>query len=375
MNEIQSSQLEAEAAEYSTEHPVEMTEAEAQYLDYLEAETEAVKQAEALRRAAAESRRNRFLSIKELFNRHDKPLEWLVRHVLPNESLISLQGRPKCGKSTLVFAMLKALLEGGEFLGSSLRPIKVVYLSEQNRISMCQQLKEAGIDTNMENMTVMSVEETFPTWQENFEAAKKQLAKTGAELLVVDSWGKFAGFGPHEDEYQSGPTLLRVNKLRELISITGSSVLIIHHTGKQPGRSLIDAGLGATVLAAQVDQAFSLSGEPKQPAASSSDMQNERCRSLQSVGRFTEAFRDIQIERIDDGTYRTVFEPDHESAAPVEVIPPTEEILKRVFAAHPELRAYGNQKLSKVLKQQQHITLSERKIAGCREKHPELRHD
>jgi hypothetical protein len=316
--------------------------------------------------------RKRFLTLKELFSANDKEVEWLAPGILPAESLISIQGRPKCGKSTFVFAMLKVLLEGGEFLGTPVKPIGVVYLSEQNRVSFCQQLKESGIDVSTDSMTVMTVEDFYAdAWQKNFDAAKEQILEAGADLLVIDSWGKFACFSQHEDEYQGGPTQVRVNKLRELISDTGACVLIIHHTGKQQGRALIDAGLGATALAAQVDQAFSLSGEPQQQAAESKNMQNEHCRSLQSSGRFTDAFRKIQIERLQDGSYRIA----SESKKPprMAALAEPDALLRHAYASYPEFRSYGNQKLSEALKEKLRIDLSERQISSCRKQHPELR--
>jgi RecA-family ATPase len=305
-------------------------------LEYLIEEAQPTKEANAIPKPSAEATRKRFRTIKELYSMHDKPVEWLVPGILPKESLVSIQGRPKCGKSTFVFAMLKALTEGGEFLGKSVRPIRVVYLSEQNRVSFCQQLKESAFNLPTENTTVMTVEDFYSDgWQKNFDAAQNQVSETGASLLVVDSWGKFAIFSQQEDEYQSGPTQTRVNKLRDVMSATGASVLIIHHTGKQQGRALIDAGLGATALAAQVDQAFSLIGEPQQQAAESKNMQNERCRSLQSAGRFTDAFRDIQIERLEDGSYRFSSVPQkplkHAARRP-----PEEVLLQELFAANPD---------------------------------------
>jgi len=272
--------------------------------------------------------------------------------------------------------MLRALLEGGDFLGNPIKPIKVVYLSEQNRISFCQQLRESGIDLSTENMTVITVEDFYPDhWYKNFDAAKNQILETRARLLVIDSWGKFANFSQYEDEYQSGPTQMRVSKLREIISATGATVLIIQHTGKQQGRNLIDAGLGATALAAQVDQAFSLSGEPQQQAAESKNMRNERCRSLQSTGHFTDAIRDVQIERLEDGTYRTFSATLQKRPKLAALGPPPEGSLREAFAANPELKSYGDQKLSRVLKQKLAIPLSERQIRDCRKTSPELRRE
>jgi RecA-family ATPase len=317
-----------------------------------------------------ETNRKRFRTVRELYSTEHRQIEWLVPGILPNESLISIQGRPKCGKSTFVFAMIKALVEGEIFLGNKLGPIKVVYLSEQNRVSFCQQLSESGIEPTTENMSVMTAEDFHQgRWDQNFDSAQRQLLETQSRLLVVDSWGKFSNFSEHEDEYQSGPTHLRVNKLRHLIGVTGATVLIIHHTGKQGNRSLIDAGLGATALAAQVDQAFALSGEPQKQAARSKDMPTARHRCLMSAGRFTDAITDIQIERLEDATYRTA---STEAVANFPMHPPAREVLEKAYAANPEMATYGNQKLSIALRKMD-IHLSERQIVKCRQEHPELR--
>lgn len=366
-------ELKTEALDHPAERPPqpqhEPAHLETPALDYPEERVESTREAEAVR-PVAETLRKRFRTVKELYSTEYRPVEWFVPGILPNESLVSIQGRPKCGKSTFVFAMTKALLEGGTFLENQVRPTKVVYLSEQNRISFCQQLKESGIDPATENMSVMTAEDFYiGPWEQNFEAAEQQISKTGAKLLVVDSWGKFANFSQYEDEYQSGPTQLRVNKLRHLIWATGATILIIHHTSKHQKRNLIDAGLGATALAAQVDQTFSLSGEPQKQAASSKHMSTERHRCLKSVGRFTDAISDIQIERLRNGTYRKA---PLETVGRVPVVPqPPQEVLGKAFAANPELANYGNQKLSRELKKMG-IDLSERKIKKCREEHPEL---
>jgi len=333
------------------------------------------KDREPVYRVTEENGRKRFRTIKELYGTQYKPVEWIVTGILPNESLISLQGRPKCGKSTFVFAMLRVLVEGGQFLESPVRPIRVVYLSEQNRVSFCQQVSESGIDVETENMSVMTVEDLFPSnWKMNFDAAERHMLETGAKLLVVDSWGKFANFSQHEDEYQSGPTQERVSKLREIISITGATVLVIHHTGKQQGRNLIDAGLGATALAAQVDQAFSLSGEPQKQAALSENMHTEQCRKLQSVGRFTEAITDIQVERQADGTYRQPSMAKIDSTRTGLVLAQSPEtIIREAYSKNPRLARYGNQKLSDAIRSEMGVSLSERKIKRCREQHYDLR--
>ena len=87
--------------------------------------------------------------------------------------------------------MLKALIEGGEFLGEKLEPTKIVYLSEQTEEAFKLQLQEAGIDSESENLAYLTVENHAGLpWQTLFKLGALKAQEFGAELLVIDSWGQ-----------------------------------------------------------------------------------------------------------------------------------------------------------------------------------------
>jgi RecA-family ATPase len=199
--------------------------------------------------------------------------------------------------------MLKALIEGGEFLGNKLDETKVVYLSEEPRNAFCSQLQETGININSENLSVLTVEDNHGlNWDKTFQLATRQALKTGAKLLVVDSWGRFAQFGAAEDEMSPAPTQRRVTLLRALMAQAKCAVFILHHVGKQAGRGLIDSGMGSSALAQQVDIAYSLSGEPARGEISAKKLKNDKCRAIQGVGRYADAIRDpIVVELTETG--------------------------------------------------------------------------
>jgi hypothetical protein len=229
----------------------------------------------------------RFKTPKNIFTDGDETISWMIPGFIPANALISFQSRAKAGKSTLVFHMIRALLEGGQFLGNKIEPQKVVYLTEQPRSTFKLQLKEAGISPEDENLSFLTVEDNLDLkWVDATDAADYQLQNTGAKLLVIDSWGRFACFDASENEMSTSPTQRRITKLREIQSRTGCSILIIQHVGKDNGRGIIDAGMGTSALAQQMDLVLSLSGEPKRREISPKKLQNTNCRAIQGVGRF-----------------------------------------------------------------------------------------
>lgn len=246
-----------------------------------------------------------FRTTKELFANGEESLSWLVPKFIPADALISFQGRAKSGKSTFIFHMLKALTEGGEFLGMPLEPTKVVYLSEQSRPAFKQQLQDAGIKGS-KNLIALTVEDNHGIgWTQTFELALLKMWKTKARLLVVDSWGRFASFEGGEDEMAPAPTQRRITYLRGLMADTGASVLIIQHVSKDKSRGIIDSGMGSSALAQQVDLVLSLSGEPKQAEIQSNRLPNTNCRAIQGRGRFSDAIGEaICVELTQEGTYQ-----------------------------------------------------------------------
>ena len=262
----------------------------------------------------------RFKTVKDLFASGVQETKWLVSCFIPEQALVSFQGRAKSGKSTLVFAMLKALVSGGEFLGEVIPQTKVVYLSEQPREIFKGQLAEAGIDRETENLAALTVEDNHGlNWDKTFQFAQAKLIEMGAKLLIIDSWGRFAQFGLGEDEMAPAPTQRRVTSLRSLMANTGATVFIVQHVSKDHSRGLIDSGMGSSALAQQVDLALSLSGEPPRTEIRANRLQNENCRAIQGVGRFP-LHKPIAVERKDGRFALSTFKEDDGTEADAETM-------------------------------------------------------
>jgi RecA-family ATPase len=237
-----------------------------------------------------------FQSMEQLFVDGYEPTGWLVKRLVPTESIITLQGQAKSGLSTFVLHMVKALTTGGEFLGQKLDPAKVVYVTEQNRKSFMSQLDSAAIDQTVADLTVLTVERTlgFNSWKDLFRACEVELLRTGAKLLVIDSWGRFTGI-TEEEENKAAPVQERITQLRKLVSNTGATVLMLHHVRKSGG-NMVNAGMSSSALAQQVDVILSMSGQPAQEDVSHDKVNGPDCRLIQSKGRFPDMINGEQIK-------------------------------------------------------------------------------
>lgn len=259
------------------------------------AEYDKEQEPEMMAQAAAHSY-DEFMTIKDLSAGAYEPNGWIVNRLIPSDSIVTLQGQAKSGKSTFILHMIKELISGGEFLGERLEPIKVVYVTEQNRKSFLSQLESANIKPTATNLTALTVEGTLGLtgWKHLFQACERQILETGAKLLVIDSWGRFTGI-TEQEENKTAPVQERITELRKIVTNTGATVLILHHVRKSGG-GMIEAGMGSSALAQQVDVLLSLSGEPTLEDVSPQKVNGPECRMIQSKGRFSDVLNGVQVK-------------------------------------------------------------------------------
>jgi hypothetical protein len=265
--------------------------------------------------------------------------KFLVDGILPENALVTFQGPAKSGKSTFLFYMIKAMLTGQKFMGRDTVKTPVVYMSEQPRAIMLKQLADAGLDGDYPELHICTSEDNWNLdWEAGFRLAAEMVNATGAKLLIIDSWGRFAKFKHTDNEFATAPTQERITKLRGIQTDSKACIVINQHINKGgKTQGIVNAGMGSSALAQQADYLISLSGQPLYADVGPDKLLNANCRAIQGLGRFKPL--KLAVELTDAGYIESEFVTKKKGWEDVNVASiqrtGNDKILSDHFAANP----------------------------------------
>jgi hypothetical protein len=240
-----------------------------------------------------------FRSPADLLAATPEDVNWLWWGLLAAGSLTVLAGREKAGKSTLVFGLLRALLaenEGTEFLDRTCRPTPVVILSEEPDGAVAEKLRLFSLaqKSNLRLLTRSGLAAGRPRLREAVALAVEEATRTGAGVLILDSFSFWAGLHG-EAENQAGAVQDAVHPLLQATA-SGLAVLVVHHTSKATGELR-----GSTALGAAADVILTLTRDRSPDEASGR-------RRLDADGRYRATPSSLLIE-LEGTRYRTLGSP------------------------------------------------------------------
>jgi hypothetical protein len=156
-------------------------------------------------------------------------------------------GKPKVGKSTLTYELVKATANREpEFLGRTLHGGPVVYASEEGQATL------GGTFPRHPEVHLATRESAWPkpAWRDLITSAAAKVRETQAVLAVIDTFSFWNNLGP-DAEKDSGSVQPLIDALTE-ITQTGCAVWLAHHHRKGGGEDG-DALRGTTAIAGGVD--------------------------------------------------------------------------------------------------------------------------
>ena len=148
------------------------------------------------------------------------PAQWMVKGILAKGSMNMLHSTPKAGKTTLILSLLKAISDGGTFLGASMTRSWTLLLSEQTHQSLAEQLRRAGIDGSSQIHVALRNDQSSAIdpellaeilWNQYFRL------DPAPSLIVIDTLARFIPMGDSND--YSGI----IEKMEPLIANCGES--------------------------------------------------------------------------------------------------------------------------------------------------------
>jgi hypothetical protein len=201
--------------------------------------------------------------------------------------LTDLAGPAKAaGKTTLTLAMIRAVVDGGEFLDRRTARSPVAFLTEQSRGTFRPALSRAHL-TERDDLSILYAHKAATlSWPQVVAAAVEECLRIGAQLLVVDTLPALSRLRG-DSENSAGEALRVLEPLQQAAGEHEISVLYTRHERKGGG-PVGEAARGSSAFAGGADVLLSL----RHPEG----RYNHGVRHLQSLSRFEET----HAARVDD---------------------------------------------------------------------------
>lgn len=178
--------------------------------------------------------------------------EWLVEGIFP-QGLNIMFGAPKAGKSYLALSMAWSLATGRPWFtrNRDRKPMQVLYLAGEGVGDLRLRAEALLEHTDLHPGGRLAWWPVSLSLSSATDAARLRLEveKMGAEVVVVDTWARYAGV---RDENDAAQTQQAVNAL-EALTRHGVSVIVVHHASKQGVMRGSSALAGAVEAAVRVE--------------------------------------------------------------------------------------------------------------------------
>lgn len=210
-----------------------------------------------LERPQAPAMRYKLLTGADLCNA--PPMRWLVRGVLPVDGLAALYGASGSGKSFLILDMAFAVAGGDvEWFGRRVTQAPVTYVCLEGEAGAGKRVKAWSLHHNKPLPDALRfITQPFDLLSDDVaDLARAVIAEGGAGgMVILDTLNRAA---PGADENSSVDMGNLIAAAKELQSLIGGLVLLVHHTGKDAtkglrGHSSLYAALDAAIEVTATD--------------------------------------------------------------------------------------------------------------------------
>lgn len=189
-----------------------------------------------LQRTEAPAMRFKLLSGADLCNA--PPMRWMVRGVLPVEGLAALFGASGSGKSFLMLDIGCAVAGGDyEWFGRRVTQCPVTYVCLEGEAGIGKRVKAWSQHHNKPAPDALRfITQPFDLLSDDVpELAKAVIAGGAGGLVILDTLNRAA---PGADENSSVDMGNLIAAAKQLQTLTGGLVLLVHHTGKDTTKGL-----------------------------------------------------------------------------------------------------------------------------------------
>ncbi len=166
-----------------------------------------------------------------------KPVDWLIKNVLPASDLIMLYGASGSGKSFVALDMALAIATGRPWMGQKTRQGKVVIIAAEGaggygtRLqALCQ---HHGVDPATLDIGLITVPPNLLNNEHVVELVASLRTVEGISMIIVDT---LAQTTPGANENAGEDMGLALSNTRAIGDTTDTTVMLVHHNGKDASK-------------------------------------------------------------------------------------------------------------------------------------------
>jgi hypothetical protein len=180
-----------------------------------------------------------------------EPQRWNVPGWVPSDSLTAVYAAPGVGKSFYALSLAIECARGGEWVGTRLEPVPVLYVAAE-RLTTLRDRAEAWSERSEEPLPSNLLLPKFSatpqlTNSTHIEALCAFIESEGVRFVVLDTYAMMTqGIDENSSQYV-GTIMEALSQLRQ--ATRGGSVMVVHHSGKDSSKGL----RGSTAFLAAVD--------------------------------------------------------------------------------------------------------------------------
>ena len=180
------------------------------------------------------------------------PMQWRIKKVLPEKGLAAVFGASGSGKSFAVIDMSQAIAAGHEWFGYKSKPCNVVYCALEGEGGIAGRVAAYRIRHGATAQNIRYLVQSFSLLERGDITELAQAIQAiggGAEVVILDTLNRAAPGADENDSKSMGQIIAAAKELQTLI---GGLVILVHHTGKDAskglrGHSSLHAALDAAI--------------------------------------------------------------------------------------------------------------------------------
>ena len=181
---------------------------------------------------------NRFEFVQAASFSAGKPPGWIIKNVLPRAELVVLYGESGAGKSFVALDLMGSIARGADWRGHKTTPgLRCGYIAAEGAAGFRNRLQAYGSHHGVEladmPLAIMAGAPNFAEKADILDLGQAMRSYGQLDVLVVDTLAQVTA-GLNEN---SGEDMGRViAHCKTLHAVTGATVVLVHHSGKDASR-------------------------------------------------------------------------------------------------------------------------------------------